>query len=143
MNTDAKILNTMLKKKKLFQKRNKEVQKQVCFIPGTAEQFNIVIAVCLLTHVQLFRDPKEYSPPGPSVHGISQARILECIAISFSRGSAQPRDQTHVSCIGRQIFLPLSHQGSLFNIETLIKVEKSHHIQRCRKGNHIPDKNLS
>ena len=39
----------------------------------------------------------------PSVHGISQARILEWVAISFSRGSSWPRDQTHVSCIGRGI----------------------------------------
>ena len=43
------------------------------------------------------------SLPGSSVHGISQARILEWVAISFSRGSSLPRDQTHVSCIGRQI----------------------------------------
>ena len=42
------------------------------------------------------------SPPGSSVHGISQARILEWIAVSFW-GSFLPRDQTHVSCIGRQI----------------------------------------
>ena len=38
-----------------------------------------------------------------AVHGISQARILEWVAISFSRGSSQPRDGTCVSCIGRQI----------------------------------------
>ena len=41
-----------------------------------------------------------------SVHGISQARILEWVAISYSKGSSQPRSQTHVSfvsCIGRQI----------------------------------------
>ena len=37
--------------------------------------------------------------PGSSVHGISQARILEWIAISYSRGFSQPRDQSHVSCI--------------------------------------------
>ena len=39
----------------------------------------------------------------PPVHGISQARILEWDAISFSRGSSQPRDQTRVTCTGRQI----------------------------------------
>ena len=39
------------------------------------------------------------SPPGPSVHGILQARILEWAAIPFSKGSAQLRDQTSVSCI--------------------------------------------
>ena len=41
------------------------------------------------------------SLPGSSVHGISQARRLEWVAISFSRGSSWPRDRTHVSCIGR------------------------------------------
>ena len=38
-----------------------------------------------------------------SVHGISQARILDGVAISFSRGSFQPRDWTYASCIGRRI----------------------------------------
>ena len=45
-------------------------------------------------------------PPGSSVHGIFQARILERVAIFYPRGSSQPRDWTHVSyipCIGRQI----------------------------------------
>jgi len=40
-----------------------------------------------------------FSPPGSSVHGILQARILEWVAIPFSRGSSRPRDQTPVSCI--------------------------------------------
>ena len=51
-------------------------------------------------------DSMGYSPPVSSVHGISQARMLEWVAISYSRGTSQPRDQTHVSCIswiGRQI----------------------------------------
>ena len=43
------------------------------------------------------RDPMNYSPPGSSVHGISQARILEWVAISISRGSSQAGDQTRVS----------------------------------------------
>ena len=43
------------------------------------------------------------SLPGSSVHGISQARIPEWVAISFSRGSSRPRDLIHVSCTGRQI----------------------------------------
>ena len=42
-------------------------------------------------------------PPGSSVHGILQARVLECVAIPFSRGSSQTRDQTHVSFLGREI----------------------------------------
>ena len=47
------------------------------------------------------------NPPGSSVHGILQARILEWVAIPFSRGSSWPRDRTHVSyafCIGRWFF---------------------------------------
>ena len=45
----------------------------------------------------------DYSLPGSSVHGILQARILEWVAISSSRGSSQLRDQICMSCIGRQI----------------------------------------
>ena len=48
----------------------------------------------------------ECSSPGSSVHGIFQSRILEWVAISYSRGSSQPRDQTHisrVSCIVRWV----------------------------------------
>ena len=48
-------------------------------------------------------DSIDHSPPGPSVHGTSQARILELVAISFSRGSSQPRDQTHVFYTGRRV----------------------------------------
>ena len=51
-----------------------------------------------LSHVWLSYDPMDSSPPGFSVHEISQARILEQIAISFSRGSSQPRDRTHICC---------------------------------------------
>ena len=50
--------------------------------------------------------PMDCSPPGSSNRGISQARMLEWVAISFSRGSSWPIDQTHVSfisCIGRWI----------------------------------------
>ena len=50
-------------------------------------------------------DPMDCSPPGSSVHGILQARILEWVAISFSRGSSQPRDQTQVSCIAGRHFI--------------------------------------
>ena len=44
-------------------------------------------------------DPMDCSPLGFSAHGISQAKILEWVAVSFSRGSSQYRDRTHVSCI--------------------------------------------
>ena len=53
----------------------------------------------MLSCVQLFCDPLDYSMPGSPVHGIFQARILEWVAISFSRESSPPRDQTCASCI--------------------------------------------
>ena len=46
---------------------------------------SILVTVKSLSCVQLFCDTMDCSPPGSSVHGISQARIRECIAISFSR----------------------------------------------------------
>ena len=61
----------------------------------------LVNVCCILSRVQLFY------PPGSSVHGISQARILEWIAISFSKGYSQPRDQNWVfpkSCIAHGFF---------------------------------------
>ena len=52
--------------------------------------------------------PMDCSPPGSSVHGILQARILEWVAIPFSRGSSWPREQTHVSCIAGGFFTVLA-----------------------------------
>ena len=49
-------------------------------------------------------DPTDCNPPGSSIHGIFQARILERVAISFSRRSSHPRDWTQVSCIAGRRF---------------------------------------
>ena len=49
-------------------------------------------------------DPMDYSLPGSSVHGILQARILEWVAILFSRGSSRPRYKTQVSHISGRFF---------------------------------------
>ena len=54
------------------------------------------VKVKSLSRVQLY-SPMNCSLPGSSAHGIFQARILEWGAISYSRGSSQPRDQTHIS----------------------------------------------
>ena len=56
----------------------------------------------------------DYSPSGSSVHGISQASILGCVAISSSGESSQPSDQTRVSCIsciGRPFLFPTEPPG--------------------------------
>ena len=49
-------------------------------------------------------DPTDRSPPGSSVHWILQARILEWVAIPFSRGSSQLRNETQMSCIAGRFF---------------------------------------
>ena len=49
-------------------------------------------------------DPMDCSPPGSSVHGILQVRILKWVAMPSSRGTSQPRD--HVSCIAGGFFTP-------------------------------------
>ena len=76
-------------------------------------------------------NPMDCCPPDSSVHGIFQARILEWVAIFFSRGSSQPRDWTcvsKVSCIGRQILYhwatweALDHMVSLLIIIGAISI---------------------
>ena len=54
--------------------------------------------------VWLFCDLMDCSPPGSSIYGVLQARILEWVVIPFSRGSFQPRDWTHVSHIAGRVF---------------------------------------
>ena len=77
--------------------------------------------------------PTLSDPMDSSVHGIFQARILEWVAISFSRGSSRPRGQTGVSCIscfGRQILYHKNHLGS--TVRQLVSIQFVHtlHIQR-------------
>ena len=64
---------------------------------------------------QTLCDPVDYNQPGSSVHGILQARRLEWVAIPFSSGSSQPRDQTQAHC--RQILYRLSHHLMVVQIQ--------------------------
>ena len=60
----------------------------------------ISMSACLVAVIiQTLWDPMDYSPPDFSVHGILQARILEWVDISSSKGSSWPRDQIRTSCI--------------------------------------------
>ena len=70
----------------------------------------------MLSWVWLFYDPMDCSPPGFFVHGIFQARILERVAISFSRGSFQSRDWTHISCTAGGFFtiMPLGKPNGIY-----------------------------
>ena len=73
-----------------------ELSTRVCGF--LAPWFHVDVCTCMLSHHSrlILCDPMDCSPPGPSVRGILQARALEGVAISFFRGSSQPRD-------GRQV----------------------------------------
>ena len=62
------------------------------------------VCVLVVRSYLTLRDPMGYNPPGSSVHGILQARILKWIAIPFSRGSSQPRDWIQLSHIADRFF---------------------------------------
>ena len=101
-----------------------------------------------------FATPMDCSLPDSSVHRICQARILEWVAISYSKGSSRPRDRTHVSCIAGGS-LPLSHLdgpasrkpgGNSFTLSTNIQSSFHERKERNREkdiflfiwnGNHI------
>ena len=81
------------------------------FYPAHSWQGQTIVCVCLsyipgrLTQLCLtLPNPMDCNSPGSSVHGISQARLLEWVSIPFSRGSSGPRDQTWVSRIGGRFF---------------------------------------
>ena len=81
---------------------------------GSLDMICRVSFSCVHTRAQLcltLRDPRDCSPPGSSVHGILQARVLKWVAISSSRESSPPRDRSWVSCIGRAGSLPLVLPG--------------------------------
>ena len=89
----------------------------------------------LLSCVWLFVTLWSSSPPGSSVHEISQARILEWVAISFSRGFF-PRNSTHVfcvSCLESRLFYLLRHQGSPQIIWNQMIWKNIIHFQRERQ----------
>ena len=79
------------------------------------------------------------SPPGSSVHGILQTRILEWVATPSSRGSSQPRHQTcvsYISCTGKQVI----HQESplIMSSTPTPKYEFSHEVLLARIRSHLP-----
>ena len=77
-------------------------------------------------------DPMDYSPPGSSVHGISQERTLERVAISFSKKSSQPRGQNKVSCIAGGFFTDWPTKESLIIRELQIKTTVRYYVTLVR-----------
>ena len=85
-----------------------------------------------------FCDPMHCSLPHSSIHGIFQARVLECVAISFRKGSSQPRDQTQVSrIIGRRFAIwttrevASSNNRQNKNTNQIINRQDYHLTQSC------------
>ena len=82
---------------------------------------SLCVCVCVCVCAELLSciwlalcDSMDCSPPGSSVHGIFQAKILQWVAVSSSKGSFRPRDWTHisyVSCTGKQIFIATEPSG--------------------------------
>ena len=72
---------------------------------ASERSLTLLIACCCWSHVWLFCSPMNCTHQAPLSMGFPQARILEWITISSSKGSSWSRDQTHIlhSCIGRQI----------------------------------------
>ena len=71
--------------------------------------FVVLCAVKSLPSCPTLCDPMDCSPPGSSVHGILQARILEWVAVASCRGPSWPRDFTCISCVSWQAgSLPLA-----------------------------------
>ena len=91
-------------------------------------------------------DPMDCSTPGSSVQRISQARVLEAVAISSSRGAARPRDQTHisyVSCTGRQILYQLLYPAPNSNTAEVSWEDKGANITNklfCTRSQQEPAK---
>ena len=81
-----------------------------------------VFQICWHMECSTFTAPslRFESPPGSSVHGILQARILEWVAMPFSRGSSQPRDQTQVSSIAGGFFTIWATQKTLLSCLLII-----------------------
>ena len=65
--------------------------------------FHGVCACSVMKSCLTLCDPMDCSPPGSSVRGILEARLLEWVAMPSSRGSSRPRNRTYVSRTGRQI----------------------------------------
>ena len=81
-------------------------------------------------------DPMDCSPPGSSVHGILQTWILEWVAMPFSRGSSQPRDWTHTSCLlhWQEGSSPLAPPGKPGGHKPFTWLDESHtYYEECRK----------
>ena len=89
---------------KVFLSRNRSLSKKSPLVPHQGKHFKVSSCLLVTQSYPTLCNPMDRNPPGSYVHEILQARILEWVAIPFSRGSSHPRDRTHVSCITGRSF---------------------------------------
>ena len=131
------------------EKKNTYIENRLVVVKGEGKQRRdglgiwdwqmwsiILLYMCLVAQSCLtICDLVNCSPSGSSVHGILQARILEWVAISFSRKSSLSRDQTHVSCIAGGLFILwairdiewVNNEVLFYSTGTYIKYSATHH----------------
>ena len=101
----------------------------MCFWKKKCNSFLVIIVVVYsLSCVWLFCDTMDCRSPSSSVHGILQPRIVEWVAISFSPGSSQPRDWTHMSCLAVEDSLPVTTRETLSNLSKKNLI----YLKRCQ-----------
>ena len=87
----------------LTPKERCDLVRKALLAQQTYQDLRSPVCYCLVAKSPNSCDPRDCSPPGSSVHGISQLRILEWVVMPSSRGSSWPRDQTQVSKLSRLI----------------------------------------
>ena len=99
------------------------IYRNISVRPAPGFWKSVFVCCCLVVKTYLtLCNPMDCSPPGSSVHGISQARILGWVVISYSRWSSQLRDWIYVSCIA----------GSFFTTEPLGKPRSLEHRKQAK-----------
>ena len=92
----------------------------------TMEHYSLFKSESEVTHLRLtLCHPMGCSPPGSFIQGILQARVLEWVVISFSRGSSQPRDRTRVSRIVGRHFTIWATREVIFKEERILQYAKA------------------
>ena len=84
-----------------FSNRRKVRNYLLKFLPYIS---SVCVCVCVAQSCPTLCNPMNYSPPDSRVYGVLWARILEWVAIPFSRGSSQPTDQIQISCMASRFF---------------------------------------
>ena len=109
------IISSKSPKEDFFSHISSLFQRTTNIIQGCVMYYGTWVCAKSLQSCLTLCDPMDCSPPGSSAHGILQARILEWVVTTFSRGSSWPRDLTgisYISCMGRWVLYHYHHLES-------------------------------